>query len=214
MALWCICFIMPFLSCTQKNGLQDPQTIIAIQPLNGFSKVHTAFVKHELEVFFRKKIVVLTPKILPESFANYQKGKRYDAQQIIKWLSASSHDSLLSLVALTDNDIFTTKRDSSGHIKKPESAYAVWGIFGLGYCPGKSCVVSERRLFSDDDLKFRHRLRTVAIHEAGHNLGLPHCPNKGCIMSDANEKMATVDASGDDYCTACNRKVGRKSKEQ
>jgi archaemetzincin len=207
--LWLICF-MSFFSCKEKLRLQDPWTIMVIQPVNGFSSVHTSFVKHELEAFFGKKIEVLPLQILPETFANYQKGKRYDAVKIIKWLTPFAGDSVLSVIALTDDDIFTTQRDASGQIKKPESTYRIWGIFGLGYCPGRSCVVSEKRLYSDDARKFAHRLRTVAIHEVGHNLGLPHCPNKGCIMSDANEKMATVDMSGDDYCEDCNRKIGRK----
>ncbi|RYZ26438.1 MAG: matrixin family metalloprotease, partial [Sphingobacteriales bacterium] len=131
---------------------------------------------------------------------------------IIAWLKPLRRDSIITVAALTDEDIYVTKRDKFGKIKKPESAYAVWGIFGLGYCPGPGCVISEKRLRTGDEQRFRHRLRTVTIHEVGHTLGLPHCPNKGCIMSDANEKMSTVDQSGDDYCRDCNRKIGRLPK--
>ncbi|WP_118972472.1 matrixin family metalloprotease [Taibaiella koreensis] len=80
-------------------------------------------------------------------------------------------------------------------------------MFGLGLCPGKACVVADHRLTTNDEQRFRHRIRTVVLHEIGHNLGLPHCSSQGCIMSDANEKIATVDRSGDNYCKACIRKA-------
>ena len=52
-----------------------------------------------------------------------------------------------------------------------------------------------------------HRLRTVIIHELGHNMGFPHCSTKNCIMSDANERIQTVDNSADNYCVKCKDKL-------
>ncbi|MFA6059787.1 MAG: matrixin family metalloprotease [Taibaiella sp.] len=198
------------LSCNKHSDLQDANKVIAIQPLNNCDKKDIGHLISDLETFFNKEVVVLPASKIPEPFANYQKGKRYDAGRIINWLTSLANDSIITVVGITSEaDIYTAKKDKQGNIRKPESTYAVWGIFGLGYCPGKSCVISATRLFTADEQKFRHRLRTVTIHEIGHNLGLPHCPNKGCIMSDANEKIATVDQSGDNYCSDCNRKIGR-----
>jgi archaemetzincin len=99
-------------------------------------------------------------------------------------------------------------REKDGSIKQPVYKYAVWGIFGLGDCPGKASIVSNFRLHTSDTSKYHHRIRTVVLHELGHNFGLPHCPNPHCIMNDANEKIATIDNSSDDYCRTCRNKLG------
>jgi archaemetzincin len=194
----------------RDNKLSSHDGVIALQPLNGYSKDHIAQLKSELAHFYHKNIIVLSDRKIPDEYRNFDKGKRYDASRIIRWLSVTTGDSIIAVVGFTSEDIYTSKLDPQGNIKKPESTYAVWGIFGLGFCPGKSCVVSDRRLLSPDKEKSSRRLRTVTIHEIGHNLGLPHCPHTGCIMSDANESIATVDQSGKDYCNDCNRKIGRK----
>lgn len=203
--------ILLLLCCgCAHNPLSKPGNVIAIQPLNGFNKQKVQYIREELARFYHKNIIILPERSIPESFINNTKGKRYDAGKIIEWLSASAKDSILSVVGLTSEDIYTTKLDKEGRIKKPESTYAVWGIFGLGYRPGKSCIIADHRLLTGDEQKSDHRLRTVTIHEIGHNLGLQHCVNKGCIMSDANEKITTVDQSGNDYCRSCNQQAGRQ----
>ncbi|GGB05079.1 hypothetical protein GCM10011511_30490 [Puia dinghuensis] len=113
------------------------------------------------------------------------------------------------LVGLTRKDIFITKKERSGQIKAPASKYAVWGILGLGNCPGNVCVISDARFYSSATDKYEHRLRTIVIHEIGHNLGLPHCQSPHCIMNDANEQIATVDSSGTDLCSSCKKRLAR-----
>jgi archaemetzincin len=156
--------------------------------------------------FYNTPVVILKQKAMPATFIDLSKGERYSADSIIKWLAHSTPDSISKVVGLTHEDIFTTVREM-GFIKEPEYKYAVWGIFGLGYQPGRSSVVSDHRLKTPDARKFHHRIRTVVIHELGHNLGLPHCPTKNCIMNDANEKIQTVDNSADDYCKSCRKRI-------
>lgn len=199
MSLW-------LFSC-RNTTLSAPDAMLALQPLNHYSKERTTQVQQDLERFFHKKVVVLPARTLPDAFINNEKGKRYAAGEIIRWLSEGKPDSVSTVIGLIDEDIFVTKKDAAGVVKKPESTYAVWGIFGLGYRPGNACVVSEKRLWTADAARFRHRLRTVVLHETGHNLGLPHCPHPGCIMSDANERIATIDQSGNDYCPSCRKKA-------
>jgi archaemetzincin len=90
-------------------------------------------------------------------------------------------------VGLTNKDIST----DNGNI--PD-----WGVMGLGYQPGKSCVVSTFRL-SKRNLKEQYF--KVAIHELGHTQGLPHCPNKTCLMTDAEGKNNTDKENG--FCEKC-----------
>lgn len=49
------------------------------------------------------------------------------------------------------------------------------------------------------------RLRKVAVHEFGHNLGLPHCPNKNCVMTSAAEKLTTIDNEKLALCKNCKK---------
>lgn len=202
---WILLFFVG--GCRRGNG--DKHSVIVLQPLNNYDKKQISFIKEELQHFYQRKVIVLPDKEIPATFIDRSKGKRYAAPALIRWLSENKPDTAITVVGLTSEDIFTTKKDSNGKIKKPESTYAVWGVFGLGYCPGGSCVISDKRLMTSDVMKFRHRLRTVVIHEVGHNLGLPHCPQRaGCIMSDANEVISTVDNSSKTFCKSCSKKIG------
>jgi len=110
-------------------------------------------------------------------------------------------------LGLTSKDISVTKRDDSGNIKKPEYKYQDWGIMGLAYCPGESCVVSTFRIKHKNKTVYFDRLKKVAVHEFGHNLGLPHCPNKKCVMTDAVESVKTIDNAKLKLCNDCAGKI-------
>lgn len=181
--------------------------IIGLQPLGEYNRDRLLFIQKELQLFFKVPVVILKETPVPTNFLNTSKGERYSADSIIKWMAATAPDSIIKIVAITNKDIFTTKY-ANGQIKKPESTYAVWGIFGLGYKPGRSCVVSDHRLHTGNPAQFHHRLRTVVIHELGHTQGLDHCPTPNCIMSDANESIRTVDKSSNQYCKHCNGQLG------
>jgi archaemetzincin len=202
------CALLYGCGAGQGPGLKPGQTTIVLQPLNHFDQQQLHFLREDLQRFYHKNVVIQPVKTIPVEFIDLSKGKRYSAPKVIRWLMDGQADSIVTVAGLTSEDIFTTKKDSDGKVKKPESKYAVWGIFGLGYCPGSSCVISDNRLRTADATKFRRRLRTVVIHEIGHNLGLPHCTNGDCIMSDAHEKMATVDSRSTDYCQDCKKKAG------
>lgn len=176
--------------------------MIGLQPIGKYDRTQLQFIQNELHQFFKVPVIILKEADMPASFLNMTKGERYSADSIIKWLAHTAPDSITKVVGLTHKDIFTTVRES-WHIKEPAYKYAVWGIFGLGYLPGRSCIVSDHRLKTNDLLRFHHRLRSVVIHELGHNMGLRHCPSKNCIMNDANERIQTIDNSSNTYCQNC-----------
>ncbi|MBO9204116.1 MULTISPECIES: matrixin family metalloprotease [Niastella] len=180
--------------------------IIGLQPIGQYAPGQLQFIQKELHAFFKVPVVILKGKDMPVSFINRSKGERYSADTLIKWLADNAPDSITKIVGLTHKDIFTTVKEN-GHIKGPAASYAVWGIFGLGYQPGRSSVISDHRLQTSNIPCFKHRLRTIVIHELGHNQGLPHCPTPKCIMNDANERIQTVDQSGDTYCSLCKGKL-------
>lgn len=80
-----------------------------------------------------------------------------------------------------------------------------WGVMGLGYCPGKSCVASSFRLSAQ---KRQQQFFKVAIHELGHTQGLAHCANKTCLMRDAEGSNYLNEETG--FCENCKAVLVKK----
>lgn len=198
--------LFPAGSCS-GNKRPSQAGAIGLQPIGNVAPQQLAFIRGEIYHFFGRQVVLL-PKInMPPAFLNRAKGERYSADSLIHFLSLRISDSISQIVGLTGKDIYTSSRDEKGAIREPRYKYEVWGIMGLGFCPGKACIVSDVRLKTNNRQLLEHRLRTVVLHEIGHNLGLPHCPNAGCIMRDANGSVANVDNSSGDYCASCRKKL-------
>ena len=92
-------------------------------------------------------------------------------------------------LGVTDKDIFSEKNGNP-----------YWGIFGLGHCPGRECVISPYRLTKG---KKKEQLLTTAYHELGHTFGLDHCSSLYCIMEDAKGKNTMQKEK--DFCPMCKR---------
>jgi len=138
-----------------------------------FVSLPSQIVQDRVSNFYGFKCVIdkrlpLTDDILAAS------GKRYEASKIIVKFNSNNN-----ILLLTNVDIahFNKKRNN------PE-----YGIIGLGFRPGKTCVVSTFRIKKGvSEKKMMERLEKVSIHEVGHNLGLDHCTNdKKCLMNDVN----------------------------
>ncbi len=122
----------------------------------------------ELKKIF-KLVYLLPKKDLPRSAYSKQYG-RYRADSLLRIIDRATATNCKT-IALTSVDISTTKKDK-----------ADFGVMGLGYTPGKACVVSTFRL---NKRYMLNQLYKVAIHELGHTFGLPHCPINTCYMRDA-----------------------------
>jgi archaemetzincin len=194
-----------FTSCKNKTTT-TPKPIGVIV----FGDIPTEYkdsVEAALARTYRIPIVFLGEQTIPKRFFVTIKSPRYRADSIIRYLKHNKPDSIGYVLGLTAFDISTTKRDGNGNILKPEYKYSDWGIFGLGYMPGVSCVVSSYRLKHPNKKVFISRLQKVAIHELGHNMGLPHCTNKSCVMTDAVERISTIDNEGFELCEECRSKI-------
>jgi archaemetzincin len=69
---------------------------------------------------------------------------------------------------------------------------------GLGYLPGKACLISTARLSKKN---LYNQLLKVCLHEIGHTQGLPHCDKKYCFMRDAKGKNHNNEET--QYCKDC-----------
>lgn len=160
-----------------------------------------------IDSFYNIKTVILPYKELDKQAYVNIKSPRYRADSIIRIQQRNLPDSLDFVIGLTVKDISTTKRENNGKVLKPISKYTDWGVMGLGFCPGKSSIVSTFRLQHKNPKIQLERLKKVTIHEFGHNLGLPHCKNKKCVMTDAVESIATIDNESLSLCKDCRQKI-------
>jgi archaemetzincin len=206
--------IIVFSSCnTVSSGRNDHGILgsfvsektrrIAIQPIGTIPNIQIEKVKKAIDSIYKYQVVVLKSIQLPESCFTNVKVPRYRADKLLEYLISIKSDSIDNIVGLTNKDISTTKKDEKGNVKEPRSRYEDWGVFGLGYMPGSSTIISTFRITDEDRKLTQERLNKVVVHELGHNFGLPHCPETKCVMADAVESIKTVDKGELTLCKKC-----------
>jgi archaemetzincin len=185
----------------------DNTTKVGLQPFDNVDPSISDSVSAAIKKNYGFSTYILKIRRLPpETFVNI-KSPRYRADRLIQILKQEKPDSLDYIIGLTEKDISFTKTDLNGNIKKPPGKYSDWGIFGLGYRPGPSCIISTYRLKTQDKTIFMDRLKKISIHELGHNLGLKHCDSALCVMQDAAETVNTIDKVKARLCDNCKNKL-------
>lgn len=167
-----------------NDQYEIPITQINIQPFSDVPVTSIEKLRQELSKIFRN--VYIRPAINLPTHAFYSKRNRYRADTLINFLRKSTPSDQVT-IGITQKDISTTK----GQVID-------YGIMGLGYQPGRSCIVSTYRL---DKRNLESQFHKVALHELGHTAGLPHCKNKTCFMRDAEGKNYLEEET--DFCDAC-----------
>ncbi len=181
-------FLIVLSACTE---LPAGRRVIVVQPLSDFSKEEARTIVAQISVLGAE--VILKDNLpIPESFHHTPKN-RYRADSLIRYLKTRvGKDSII--VGVLNEDISTTKGD-----------VADWGVMGLGYRPGNSCVVSSFRINKKNRAA---QLYKVIVHEIGHTEGLNHCPEKTCLMRDA-EGGNPLDEE-QDFCDECKVRLKQK----
>lgn len=182
----------------------NKNTKVGLQPLGNPDQSIVDSVRSSLSNAYGFEVYILPVQDLPEHAFINVKSPRYRADKLISYLRKHKADSLDFVMGITDVDISTTKRGADGTVKDPASKYEDFGIFGLGYKPGASSIISSFRLKSAGRQKLLQRIRKISVHELGHNLALPHCVHDDhCVMRDAAESIKTVDGVGTTLCQHC-----------
>ena len=172
----------PIVIADKKNK------IIYLQPLGKVEISRMNEVKEAVEKFFNfncniQKVIPLTEDIKTND------KRRYNANKILKKFNSQNN-----LLLITNEDIAEERKGQSD-----------WGVFGLGYRPGTTAVISTFRMKKNvTEEKILERLKKVAIHEIGHNLGLDHCVNHPeCLMHAAEGTIKQVDREKIWFCERC-----------
>lgn len=182
--------LIPGSSCRPRVD-NTQSLIIDVQPFTGISPELITYTVKQLKQIYSNIEVRHEIPLPPSAF--YPAHKRYRADSLIRFLKDRTPKGHIS-IGLTSSDISTTK-----------GSVADWGVMGLGYRPGASCVVSTFRLSKNN---LREQLYKVCIHELGHTEGLPHCPVKSCFMRDAEGHNTTEEEK--EFCASCRRYLEMK----
>lgn len=176
----------------KKSEIVRGKKTIVLQPFIGFPSELTDSLFVEIKKI-NPKAVLNEPIPLPAN-AYYMPRGRYRADSLIEFLWKKSTVQQV-IIGLTEKDISTTKG------REPD-----WGVMGLAYKPGYSCVVSTYRLSKKNT---REQLYKLSLHELAHTQGLPHCrQDSTCYMSDANGENPWDAETG--FCSRCKAILIRK----
>jgi len=179
------------------KSVSESRKVIHIVPLGDIDNSYLEFTRKQIIDFYGFECVIEKRIPLTEDILASSK-KRYEATKII-----TKYNSNRNVLLLTAADI--------AHFNKQKNI-SEYGIIGLGFRPGTTCVVSTFRIKRNvSNKKLLERLAKVSIHEVGHNLGLDHCSHdRKCLMNDARGTVTQIDHEDLWLCDKCNQKIGRK----
>lgn len=170
-----------------NNYISSPKSRgLILQPYEGIDEKITEEVYQQLTKTF-SSVERRKPIPLP-SRAFYIARNRFRADSIIKFQKSEVPNNY-TMIGITHKDISTRKAEHED-----------WGIMGLAYRPGNSCIASYYRLPAKDK---NSAFFKVVIHELGHTEGLAHCKRQSCYMQDAEGKNKTAQLT--QFCSACKK---------
>lgn len=139
--------LMIFLYGCAKNETPSSGTIVGIIPYKGISAQKVNQLKYAIKNYYGVSVIVLPQQVLPKAAFIAVKSPRYRADSLIIFQQRGLNNMGIDYVmGVTEHDISVTKHNKNGTIKTPKWRYNDFGVMGLAYCPGISCIASGFRL--------------------------------------------------------------------
>lgn len=175
----------------RHNTPTDQRHTIVLVPLGDLPRnLDLSRVQTFLQAFFQVPVRVAPRQAVTTSKA----GSKYSADAIQRSLLAALPADALSILALTDVDLYA------------EDVGPNRLLFGQGHYYNRSAVASLNRLSSKRDELQYHRAFKLAAHELTHTFGLRHCTHYRCLLNSSGS-VAQSDARPLELCPDCLRKL-------
>jgi archaemetzincin len=155
--------------------------------------------KHDLNKVFKKQVWI--GKGMPQpDYAFHKKRNQYLSTAILKAMMEKKEYAIYEkILGIIDHDLYVPKLN-----------------FVFGEASQRVAIISLTRLrhafynLPEDQMLFRRRVLTEAVHELGHTYGLGHCRDPHCVMFFSNSLIDT-DMKGPDFCQRCKSKLSALS---
>ena len=151
--------------------------------------------KYDLSKVLKKKVSI--SKGIPQpDYAFNKKRSQYLSTVVLKMMiEKKAYAVYEKMLGIIDNDLYVPQLN-----------------FVFGEASRRVAVISLTRLRDEfynlprDQILFRKRILTEAVHELGHTYGLKHCGNPHCVMFFSNSLIDT-DRKGPAFCQRCKSKL-------
>ena len=141
-------FILTLLTLCTIGCAEKPisdTTTVGVIPYKGISSKKVTDLRAAIIEYYGVDVKLLPEQNLPDKAFVTIKSPRYRADSLIQIQQRNMPAGVDHIMGLTESDISVTKHDADGKIKSPAWKYNDFGIMGLAYCPGNSCMVSGYR---------------------------------------------------------------------
>lgn len=178
----------------------DPVSTVACFPAIGLVEIGNRdqavikWVIDDLPSIIPAEIRILSPQPLPSRYFDSRRGQ-FIADGILSSLAGIARRENVLCLGITGADIFSP---------------GLHFVFGIA-CTGAALISTFRLMLGfygmpDNEMVYRRRILTEAVHEIGHALGLAHCEHPGCVMYFSNW-IGDTDLKGPKFCYRCRRRV-------
>ena len=172
---------------------------ILLGPIGEIDQKVIQVLKDDLNKVFKKPVVIGKGMAEPD-YAYHKKRNQYLSTTILNALmEQKEYAPYEKILGIVDRDLFVPELN-----------------FVFGQASQRVAIISLTRLrhafynLPEDQILFRRRVLTEAVHELGHTYGLGHRGNPRCVMFFSNS-LTDTDRKGSEFCLSCEGKLQKFS---